>query len=1065
MRATHSLVLALLATSFASADSITVRCYEFDRGNVKVYDVGNSYADTEPVVINGEKYPNTMEYDLDIPVTAKYEFFAKYAALQSRPVDIFVDGELVAHGFQSVTGSWQASTGKWEKQGEVEIAAGKHTVSLICPVGCIPHIIAFRLDSEVPFPDGWRRKPKSIEDKIHTTWSGSPEPGKFGYAAYVRPDGHIDAPDDYNPMIPFERIPASAPRGERILEYLLMGDGEYDVTAEIVADEWDAVWHAMLSVQVTEDHTEAELLTLSTDRIRKMLDHSRDLLDRFGGETLGADEVTALVAELDRVEKLDASEKATAERLYELYVKAYRLKNRIALSNPLLDFDELLFARRLTYNTSHIYTTYFDGSDRYQAGGGLYALDGLRPDAGVRPIVAELDSTGIFRDPDLSWDGERILFSYKPDKPTPCRIYEVGADGSGFRQLTDSEYDDVDPCYLPSGKIMFVSTRCRRVVLCHNAFTVSVLYTMDADGGEIRCVSRNTVNDFTPSVLADGRVAYTRWEYIDKQLGNNQSMWLTNPDGTQPGHIAGEHWGPITLWEPRQVPNSSLVVTTLAPHMPIAVGPIALVDPADTCSSPAKYESLTPEIPPPHHFGWHRPQNGYYCSPWPLSEDFFIVSYAYGPGDRDPAGYGLYLLDRWGNRDLIYRDPELSCFEAIPLRPRQRPPVLPEQERLDDEPVRFCVLDVYQGLDAIERGTVKYLRVVEDIPKPVSAQCSGYGLQYPVMSNYGHLALKKVWGTVPVEADGSAYFEAPPNAALYFSALDEDYLEVQRMRAFTQGEPGEVISCIGCHEHRTTAPANHKVLAMRRPASKILPPPDGVRAPDFAYDVQPVLDRHCSTCHTGAEPEGGLDLGPAPTNLFNVAYEGLTGRGLVSFIDARESSTLPLRPAKYYGSHASKLIEVLRTTHKDLVSLPREDLRRIATWIDCNAPYYGTYRFTRPGTVGGRELLTGAIKAQLTAAVEKRCADCHDAAIVSPANLDFSDPAASRLMLAPLSKTAGGAESCGKPVLPSRDDPAAAELTSALAALAKEISTNPRMDMLAERPPMTDPAARYVFRP
>ncbi len=644
-------------------------------------------------------------------------------------------------------------------------------------------------------------------------------------------------------------------------------------------------------------------------------------------------------------------------------------------------------------------------------------------------------------------------------------IYEVNADGTGLRQLTSSEYDDVDPCYLPSGKIMFVSTRCRRVVLCHNAFTVSVLYTMNADGTDIRCASRNTVNDFTPSVLRDGRVAYTRWEYVDKQLGNNQSMWITNPDGSVPNHIAGEHWGPITLWEPRQVPNSNLVVTTLAPHMPIAVGPIALVDPADTCSSPAVYESLTPEIPPPHHFGWHRPQMGYYCNPWPLSEDYHIVSYAYGPGDRDPAGYGIYLLDRWNNRDLIYRDPSISSFEAIPLRARPKPPIIPEKERLAEKPVQFSVLDIYQGLDGVERGSVKYLRVVEDIPKPVAASCSGYGLQYPVISNYGHLAIKRIWGTVPVEDDGSVYFEAPANSALYFSALDEDYQEIQRMRSFTQGEPGEVISCVGCHEHRSDAPMNRQPLAMLRAPSRIQPPPDGVHSPDFAYDVQPVLDRHCVSCHGEDSPDGGVDLRGAPTNLFNVAYETLTNGDYVSFVKANFSSTLPLRPAKYYGSHASSLMALLRASHDELVKMPTDDWRRLVTWIDCNAPYYGTYDFTRPGTIGGRELLTGGIKNRLTEVFNKRCADCHGADVGRAHRIDFSEPLQSAALLAPLSKASGGTDACGEAVLTDLDDPDAVEIKAALTALAAEIRDNPRMDMLTHRPRMIDPDARYVFRP
>ena len=329
---------------------------------------------------------------------------------------------------------------------------------------------------------------------------------------------------------------------------------------------------------------------------------------------------------------------------------------------------------------------------------------------------------------------------------------------------------------------------------------------------------------------------YTRWEYVDKNVGNNQSLWRARPDGTFARHIAGAHWGPITFWEPRQVPGSELIVCTLAPHMPIAAGPIALVDPRDVCRSPAKYTSLTPELPPPHHFSWHRADVGYYCNPYPLSEKYFIVSYSFDPDPRAPTGYGLYLLDRWGNRDLLYRDPEISCFEALPGVARPQLPALPETpsperpEEGETQTGTFVVLDLYQGLEGIDRGDVKYLRVIEEVPKPVSAECRGYRLQNPVVSQHGNFAVKRLLGTVPIEPDGSAHFEAPAETALYFAALDEDYMEIQRMRSFVHLAPGQTVTCIGCHEDRRTAPSNDRVLALRRPASQITPPPGGVRA-------------------------------------------------------------------------------------------------------------------------------------------------------------------------------------------------------------------------------------------
>ncbi len=1070
-----ALCLLVLATAWAPAQdakpaaSILVRSYEYDRGNVDVYTIGMSYADKEPVVVNGGVSPNQAEYDLTIPVTAKFTLFFRYCAQDSRPVDLFLDDALIVRGLKSTTGSWNSSTAIWEKQADVDIAAGKHTIKFVCPGPCIPHLVAFRLDSPVPFPAGWKRKAKPVPATFKGAWSGKPEPGKFGCEAYVRADGFVDAPADYDPNIPFDRIPPPTPRGEKVLEYLLMGGGKYHVEAKVEQDEDTEEWGATLSVKVNGQRTETAFLPLAPDHVEKMLTHVRFLIRNFcatKGATVLADEdarAEKLLGELNRLRALADSDKSKWQGLYDLYVETYRLKNRVALSNPLLDFAKLAFARRFTYDTSHIYTTYFDGSHRF--GGAICTLSPVRPDGATESLTAGLGDKSIFRDPNVSWDGTKLLFAQKPDPPTPYRLYEVGADGTGLRQITNSDYDDVNPVYLPSGKIAFCSTRCRRVVLCHNAFTVAVLYTMNSDGSDVRCISTNTVNEFTPSVLADGRLAFTRWEYVDKHVGNNQSMWVFNPDGTNPTDIAGEHWGPITFWEPHQVPNSPKIVCTLAPHMPIAVGPIVLVDPADVCSSPAKFENLTPELPPPHHFGWSRTDVGYYCNPCPLSEDYFIVSYAYGPDDREPAGYGLYLLDRWNNRDLIYRDPDFSSFEASPVKPRPRPAVIPETTP-GDKPVGRCyVMDIYQGLDGVARGTVKYLRVIEEVPKPVSADCPGFGLQYPVVSNNGHYVVKKIHGEVPVEPDGSVYFEAPANAALYFEALDANYQEVQRMRAITTLAPGESVSCIGCHEARTTSPPNQWPLALRHEPSPITPPLDGVRGADFAYDVQPVLNRNCVRCHSGAKPAGNLDLSPDPTDLFNVAYENLTNRGYVSFVDVRRADSLPLRPPMYYGSHASKLTQILLTTHKDRVQLSKDDWRRLVTWIDCNAPYYGTYLYSRPGTIGGRELLTADIRAGLKTVYDKRCASCHKQDVARIENIKFLDVERSPALLAPLAKAAGGTEKCGQPVFPSRDDPDAKALIDTLSRLAQEIKTNPREDMLTQRPPITEPNMRYVYRP
>jgi len=1096
--------LALLMQAAVAADSFTIRADWFDRGNVDNRGVARGYSDKFPCIVNAGPVPNVAEYDLDFPVTADYTIHALYAAQASRPVEILLDGKRLAIGFKETTGSWSTSRAKWFEQCTARITAGKHTVKLL-RADCIPHICALRFTAPEPFPKDWVLDRRAFKKaKAEAVASKRDQPGFVGFYP-------LEPPNSYDYRQPYDPVPLPTPRAHRVLEYTLVPGHKVEARIERVGSgakadpgakdpsrnelllsgprviEASSDWVAHLSVKLGGKRVERETLSLSPARLRGMIDHTlelildframpgvaADFLAREGAEAAHmGDFLDALLKEADSPEKW--------QRFYNVYANAYKLKNRVALSNPLIDFPAIAFAKRLTYGTSHIYTIYYDGSRGFRPGSGIFALSPVRPDGKLTCLTPRMKTDGIFRDTELSWDGTKLLFSFKPDPPTPYRIYEMDIDpatglraaGSEIRQLTDSKYDDVDPCYLPDGRIAFISTRSERVTLCHNAFTVSNLYTMNPDGSGVRCNSTNTIHDFTPSVLADGQLAVSQWRYVDKHVGNNQSLWRCNPDGTRMVHVAGAHFGPVTYWGARQVPGTQLIACILGPHMPYAVGPVALVHPMWTYSSPQVYTNLTPEIPPPSHASWQRPQSGYYADVFPLSEDYFLVSYCYGPNNREPTGYAIYLLDRWNNRDLVYRDPGLAAFEPFPVKPRPKPQVISPSEKpvvatpRHADPAAtdwgtFYVLNVYEGLDGIGPGEVKYIRVTEEIPKPVASRTRGHRLQNPAISDVGHFALKRLWGTVPVEADGSAYFKAPANKAIYFSALDADFMELQRMRTFVAVAPGERFGCVGCHERKTTSPPVADALALRREPSDITPPPyGGVHAPDFYYDAQPVLNKHCVKCHSGPKPKGGVDLSPDYTPLFNVAYETLVRKGLTSYVNIYQVSTLVMRPPKHYGSHASKVVKVLRTTHKDRVKMPPEDWRRFVTWIDSNAPYYGTYVYTRHGTTGGRDIFARHAKA-LNDVHKRQCASCHGGNALATVFRMRLPAEQTRALRAPLAKAAGGDETCGKPVFPSTGHPDYQKLLAAYS----EIAANPRVDMRDSRPPCTDPKCRYVYRP
>jgi len=350
---------------------------------------------------------------------------------------------------------------------------------------------------------------------------------------------------------------------------------------------------------------------------------------------------------------------------------------------------------------------------------------------------------------------------------------------------------------------------------------------------------------------------------------------------------------------------------------------------------------ITPEIGYPcmSQARWDR---GFFRDPYPLTERFYLVAHA--PGPKRPP-FGIYVLDRWGNRAELYSDEKLSCLEPIPLRPRRKPmkvaSVLPTGAK--KKTGTLFVQDVYDGMTGIERGRVKCLRVMSVMPWPWQEDGTFR------IGMAGNVHRKKVLGVVKVEADGSACFEVPTEENVFFQALDENFMMLQHMPTFINVMPGEYRSCIGCHEPRRKAPPAKLALALRRPPQTIQPQPGdkGPRMVHYTADVQPILDKHCIQCHSGPNPKGHLDLTGEWTQAWNRSYENIFGRGLVSQRDCRYGRA-GFRPAPplSFGSHRSELVEHLRA-EPCRSGITREEFIRIVTWIDANVPFYGTYRGKR----------------------------------------------------------------------------------------------------------------------
>jgi mono/diheme cytochrome c family protein len=238
-------------------------------------------------------------------------------------------------------------------------------------------------------------------------------------------------------------------------------------------------------------------------------------------------------------------------------------------------------------------------------------------------------------------------------------------------------------------------------------------------------------------------------------------------------------------------------------------------------------------------------------------------------------------------------------------------------------------------------------------------------------------------------------------------------MELQRMRAFIDFQPGEVRSCAGCHETRAVAPANPpSLLALKHPPSPLQPAPFGDAPISFLRDIQPVFDRNCVKCHSGLKPAGGLDFSGGLTERYNRAYETINAAGLVARSNVGEDSriTQPLQ----FGSHKSKLIGVVRSGHQGRLSLSSEDLLRLILWVDTNATYDAGFINKRPAVQPYNLVADAQLKQTIDGVHARRCAQCHDPALVSRLDwIDLRSPQQTRFLAAPLAKSAGGTGQCG----------------------------------------------------
>ena len=729
------------------------------------------------------------------------------------------------------------------------------------------------------------------------------------------------------------------------------------------------------------------------ERTQQEIGWTRALAARLAKEP-GTPDLRPSLTELDALARqLGGGESAALHEMAaeELYLAVRRIKRSIALKNPTLDFRELLF----------IDQPFPQGSEcNHEAvhrlgimavpGGRLLVLSGLDPAAPVRQLAP--DQPGSFWRPELSFNGRKVLFCYKAQGGKSFHLYEMNLDGTGLKQLTDSDYDDIDPIYLPDGHILFTTTRGNTYVRCGPYIYSYVLARCDADGGNVYLISMNSEPDFVPSLLNDGRVAYSRWEYSDKDQNRVQSLWTTRQDGTQTAVL----WGNQSVWpdhpaEPRPMPGSGRIIFTSVGHHDWFHGTIGIIDPSRGFNFPSGLTRVTFDLP------WaevgkspadrseaqdYHSSGSFtgYLGPYPLSEEDFLVS-ARGQGDR----FRIYLMDTHGNRELLYAGTH-NAWYAMPIRARPVPPRQADlvawpgtgDERKPAQSGIFYSADVCEGVPDLPRARVKYLRVFQQEAKTYSTWQKVFQYSGPAVSAVQSEAVKRIASTVPVEPDGSVYFEAPAGKALFFQLLDADCRAVHTMRSFTGVLPGERRGCVGCHSSHNGAPSNRLGLALRRAPTALTPPPWGSASISYERFVQPVLDRHCGKCHQGqgeARQKLDLTLRPAPTKdfvLFKEPYLTLIGpaawpvpapnagrpgygmAGAIPVYGLRPEDVYPndpatdgpstihrtLRPLRYLSAR-SPLIDLVMNGQHHEVKLDSRELLQLIAWIDANCPFLG----------------------------------------------------------------------------------------------------------------------------
>ena len=777
----------------------------------------------------------------------------------------------------------------------------------------------------------------------------------------------------------------------------------------LLVGQIDGKLHAQTSSQeyreaIVKDWLEQERVlgrnVASIQALKELATRAQETLDAFEDEAWAS---PALVENLKQelakarqtLDDLNTSKDVPLASPLSQYLALREKLRDFLLGNPKVTGAPIIFLKeeRFTWQMLHEYLSYFYDVCGYH-GGGIYVLKEPGKSFATESLTEGLFPRGVFQTLSLSYDAQTIYFSFADFSQThsedfPKRnitdlmqepyiedfdsnhmakkegkfnLYKMSLKERKVERLTNESEDDFDPVEAPDGSILFISTRRGGYGRCHGHYeplNVHTLHRLNLDS-TIDCLSWHETNEWQPTFLNDGRVVYTRWDYVDRNAAKHHGLWTTNPDGTNASILFGNYTYAVNAcYQPKAIPGSNKILFVGGAHHLDVGGSLLAFDPSKRAYDPqtgeddlSSIERLTPNIPLPEvEEEGNRTCDQYYFSPFPLSEDEWITSYSHEPlggllAQTTTSGkLGIYYGDRYGNLELLYQnlDSDESCLYPTPLTPREKPDIIPStiQKSEDEKTGVFFLSNVYESLFPFPSDRrIKELRIIQLLPKGPDYLSAHPRIGIPWAAN-----ARVYLGTVPIEEDGSALFKAPAGVPLYFQAVDESGRAVQSMRSAVYLQPGENRGCVGCHEQTQTTIGQtlpQRTIASLRAPSSIVPGDKALRPISFLRFIQPILDAKCVRCHDVGEESVAPILTDEIDEPFTKSYKELTQYVKWYEWGAKNYREIVTKPGEC-GADISPITEIIRTGAHEDIGLTDEEYRKILLWCDLNAPFYGVY--------------------------------------------------------------------------------------------------------------------------